>query len=732
MEILFGYAQDELVGHPLEILLPESRRVAHVAQRLRYMQTVRPRPMGSGLDLVGRRKDGSEFPADISLRPILIEHALHVMGAIRDLTAQRLAERERTHIAERLRLQDQLISMAHDAILICDPESYILSWNEGAEHLYGWTAQEAIGKVKYMLLQTRSPISQEEVEHALQEHGQWEGELIHICRDGRQVTVESRQVLTRDDQGVPTAILEINRDITKHRLLQRLHLQDQLISMAHDAILVRDLESHILSWNEGAEHLYGWTAQEATGKVKYTLLQTRFPISQEEVEHALQEHGQWEGELIHICRDGRQVIVESRQVLTRDDQGVPTAILEINRDITERRRLEHLEQKAHAERDARLHVLQLILDYLPSGVFLAQGPQLRLLMANQAMTDALGAEWQQGQLEDDLLRQHGIRFFTTDGRPLLLAETPARLAMASGEPVFHFQMVIRRPDGTHLPALLDAIPFEHLHHLPHLPQEIAGVITSEERVILVVYHDVTALKEAEALKDQFVSLATHELRTPVSVIAGYADLFLRRAAQGKHPLDEWQVSKLREMKQATQQLANLTEDLLDATRVQSGQFQLDLRPTDLLALTRGVIERLQTTTTHHQVLLHTTLAHLWATVDAFRIEQVLSNLLNNAIKYSPQGGPIEVTLEEERQTQEASFSVRDHGMGIPREQQPYLFRRFMRANNVRAAGIRGTGLGLYLCQELVERHGGHIYFKSEEGVGSTFFFSLPLTVSTES
>jgi PAS domain S-box-containing protein len=611
IETLFGYGQDELVGHPLELLLPEGRRVAHVVHRLRYMQAASPRPMGIGLDLVGRRKDGSEFPIDINLRPILIEQTLHVMGAVRGLTAQRLAEHERAHIAERLRQQDQLISMAHDAILVRDPEGRILSWNEGAEHLYGWTVQEAIGKVKY------------------------------------------------------------------------------------------------------------------------TLLQTRFPISREEVEHALEEHGQWEGELIHTCRDGRQVIVESRQVLACDDQGVPTTILEINRDITARRRIEHLEQKVHDERDARLHVLQLILDCLSSGVFLAQGPQLRLLMANKAMTEVLGAEWQQGQPGDDFLRQHDVRFFTTDGRPLLLADMPARHAMASGEPVFHSQMVIRRPDGSRLPILLDAIPFEHLHHLPHLFQEMTEVLTSEQRVVLAVYHDVTTLKDAEALKDQFVSLATHELRTPVSVIAGYADLCLRRAAQGKHLLDEWQVSKLQGIKQATQQLANLAEDLLDVTRIQSGQFQLDLHPTDLLALTRRVIERLQTTTTHHQVSLHTTLAHLWATVDALRIEQVLSNLLNNAIKYSPQGGPIEVTLEEERQTQEASFSIRDHGIGIPQEQQPYLFRRFMRANNVRTAGIHGTGLGLYLCQELIERHRGHIYFKSEEGVGSTFFFSLPLTMSTD-
>jgi len=137
------------------------------------------------------------------------------------------------------------------------------------------------------------------------------------------------------------------------------------------------------------------------------------------------------------------------------------------------------------------------------------------------------------------------------------------------------------------------------------------------------------------------------------------------------------------------------------------------------------VDRLQATTDRHPLSVHTSLAQLQATVDAFRIEQVLTNLLTNAIKYSPQGGPIEVTIEENAEAHEARFSVRDRGMGIPREQQAHIFERFVRADNVRATRISGTGLGLYLSRELVERHGGRIYFASEEGVGSTFYFTLP-------
>ncbi|HEX4715520.1 MAG TPA: PAS domain S-box protein, partial [Ktedonobacteraceae bacterium] len=411
-ETLFGYGRDELIGQPVELLLPEHLRAAHAALRAHYMQAPRTRPAGVGLDLVGQRKDGSRFPVEISLRPIRIEHTLHVIAAIRDMTAHREAERERMRISQRLRQQDKLLNLAYDAILMRDPEN------------------------------------------------------------------------------------------------------------------------RIVSWNEGAEHLYGWTAQEATGKVTHTLLPTRFPISREEVDHTLEEHGQWQGELTHTCRDGRQVIVESRQVLVRDEQGAPSAILEINRDATERHRLEHLEREARAEVDARLQVFQLILDRLPNGVFLVQGSHLRLLLANDAAAALWGAQWPRGQPQEEFFQQQGIQMLMANGQPLPPDDLAGKRAMASGEPVLHRQLVIRRPDGTRLPVMVDAIPFTNLSLLPRLPQEMASSLSSAERVVLVVYQDVSALKEAETLKDQFISLATHELRTPVTIVSGYADRLLARAARG--------------------------------------------------------------------------------------------------------------------------------------------------------------------------------------------------------
>lgn len=612
VETLFGYDRTELSGQLLEVLLPKRLRAGHMAQRLHYMNAPQARPMGMGLDLIGMRKDGSEFPIDVSLRPVLIGRDRYIVSALRDMTEQRQRELERIQLTELLRQQHRLINLSSDAILVISPDGDIRSWNRGAEELYGWKEQEVIGRVTFDLLSTRLP---------------------------------------------------------------------------------QPLE---------------------------TILQN------------LEQNGHWAGDLIHLCRDGREVIVESRWVLVRAEDGEPTAILEINRDVTESRRLERVEQEARAEMKARLDILQLILDRLSTGIFLVQGQQMRLILANRAAIDLLGAEWKQDQPLQDFVAQQHIRLASEDGRPLSLEHSVVNRVMQTGEPMLHHQQVIRRADGVSLPVMVDVIPLDLSHSFHRLPAEIAKLLTSSERVVLVVYQDVTVLKEAEALKDQFVSLATHELRTPVTVLAGYADLLLKHATKSEgQELDPAQRSKLLAMKEATHHLTRLTEDLLDVTRVQAGQFELHRSLTDLISLTRELVRRIQTTTDRHRLSLQTALGHLQASVDALRVDQVLSNLLTNAVKYSPQGGDVTVTIWQDQETGEACFGVRDSGMGIPKEEQARIFGRFVRAENARSACITGTGLGLYLCRELVERHGGHIWFESRENQGSTFFFTLPCDISGE-
>ncbi len=285
----------------------------------------------------------------------------------------------------------------------------------------------------------------------------------------------------------------------------------------------------------------------------------------------------------------------------------------------------------------------------------------------------------------------------------------------------------RRKDGTEVPVDISLSPLQ----LADTLYVLAAIRDITERRHLEE-RERAARQEAERLKDEFISIAAHELRTPLAILKGFAHMLLVQTARDKgSELVDWQVEALQGIDQATARLVELTEDLLDVTRLQAGRLTLHLEPTDLVALASRVVTRLQMTTQHHAISMHTPLEYLVVQVDPRRMEQVLSNLIGNAIKYSPEGGMIEVSVGEEAETKLALLRVSDHGIGIPAQQQSLVFGRFARADNARAHGIGGTGLGLYLCRELIERHAGRIWFESVEGQGSTFFVMLPIASDAE-
>ncbi|HXX78668.1 MAG TPA: PAS domain S-box protein [Ktedonobacteraceae bacterium] len=607
--MLFGYNIEELLNQRLEMLLPERLRETHSAHRETYFAAPRTRTMGAGLQLLGRHKNGTEFPLDISLRPIMKDDQLLTIGAIRDMTEQRHAEQVRMQQSEQLRLQAELIELAHDAILI------------------------------------------------------------------------------------------------------------------------RDSVSRVVFWNKGAQELYGWTPQEALGHIAHNLLKTRFPTSRSEIEEHLQENGRWEGELMHTCKDGRVVMIESRQMLMCDVQRQSTSILEINRDITERRRLEQVMQVVHTQAIARLDSFQQIIDALPSSIYLVYGSEARLLLANRAAANVWGAQWHVDQPMLEFLATNGIEIFDAQGHPQASKDFATLRAVRNRETVLQHQETIRRPNGSSLPVLVNSVVLGSSRWRDLIKEEAEPTahLTPQEPVALVSHQDVSALKEAEYLKDEFIGVAAHELRNPLAVLKGFAEMLAYQTARGKGPqLADWQKEAILEIDIATLRLDKLTEDLLDVTRLQAGRLALSREPTDLVALIQRMVMQRQMTTSKHVLTLDTACSSLIVIIDRARIEQVLTNLLSNAIKYSPQGGPIELSLHEEVEAHTSLLSIRDRGIGIPVEHQARIFGRFVRAENARTSEITGTGLGLYLSRELVERHGGRLWFESIEGEGSTFFLCLPL------
>jgi PAS domain S-box-containing protein len=674
---------------------------------------------------------------------------LLAMGAVRDMSGRRtLEQRVRTserQAQQRAALLEAIFEALPDAVFVLDAQGALTTVNTAAHTLLSRliapedrTRSVTDQLARLVMYDGRGqllPVEQWPAVRVLLGEvlpPERAAEIALATSDGDLRDTQVTGGPLYDANGQLTAAVMVLRDVTERQRMEQereqqtrqLRLQSQLLDLAHDAILVRDPQSRVLSWNQGAADLYGWSEEEARGRVTHSLLQTVFPMSLAQVDEQLERQGYWEGELLHTRKDGRLVVVESRHALVRDDRGQPQAILEINRDITRRRELEQQAQLAHAETAERLAFFQQLIDALPSSVYLIYGTEGRLLLANRAAAAQWGATWARDQPLGEFLERSGISITSPQGRPLALSELATLRAVQQGETIRHWQEVIRRSNQTSLPVLVNAVALSASEGWQLLRARTGALSTAQqeaaEAIALVVHQDVSVLKEAEYLKDEFISVAAHELRNPLAALQGFADMLLYQTARGRGPqLADWQQEALEMIEQATARLDKLTEDLLDVTRLQAGRLALSRKPTDLVDLVSQQVRQAQMTTQRHVLSFETTLSELLAEIDRGRIEQVLSNLLSNAIKYSPQGGPIEVVLRREDETHTALLSVRDHGIGIPESQQGRLFGRFVRAENARATAIAGTGLGLFLSRELVERHGGQLWFESTEGVAIT-------------
>jgi len=240
------------------------------------------------------------------------------------------------------------------------------------------------------------------------------------------------------------------------------------------------------------------------------------------------------------------------------------------------------------------------------------------------------------------------------------------------------------------------------------------------------------LQELDRLKTQFMSVASHELKTPVTAMSGFLQVALRRIKKrldtGHPDPNEWAVEQkaisdqLVIVQRQTTKLARLIDELLDVSRIQSGRVDFSSDEMDVRQLAVEVAERMQTTTASHTITVEPG-APVRIAADRDHLEQVLNNLIANAVKYTPDGGEITVRVGEEGG--QATISVRDTGIGIPPEELEAVFGLFYRSPDRRARDVGGMGLGLYISKEIVDRHGGRIWAESELGKGTTFQVRLP-------
>ncbi len=255
----------------------------------------------------------------------------------------------------------------------------------------------------------------------------------------------------------------------------------------------------------------------------------------------------------------------------------------------------------------------------------------------------------------------------------------------------------------------------------------ASAIKDKENKIIgcvVVFRDITKEQQIDRAKTEFVSLASHQLRTPLSSINWYAEMLLAGDA-GK--LNKEQKQFIDEIYAGNQRMVALVNALLNVSRLELGTFMIDPTPIDLKEMAQSVIKELEPGIKEKKLKITSLFDKKLKKInlDSGLTRMIFQNLLSNAIKYTPNKGSVKLTIKEEKKN--VLISVSDTGFGIPKDQQDKIFTKLFRASNVREKNTEGTGLGLYIIKSIVENSNGNIYFISEEKKGTTFFVSLPLS-----
>ena len=346
-ERIFGYTAEEMIGQPISLLAPPDRRdeMADILERVRRGERV------DHLRTLRRTKAGELIHASVTVSP-LRNPTGEITGAseiLRDITAQTEAE---TQFAEqRERLQVTLSSIG-DAVMATDTASRLSYLNPVAERLTGWTSAAAVGRPLEDVFRTINEESRQEAENPVSRvlrEGKIVGLANHtllVSNDGKEIAIDDSAAPIRGASGEIMGVVLVFRDITERREREKLlaaqaaELRQRSHLMEHVHCFVRDLEDRIVYWNPAAVELYGFSAEEAVGQVSHSLLKTVFPAPLEDVLAELRSSGQWDGELIHTRRGGDQVTVASHWALHRDENGRPVAVLEVNVDITDRKRAE--------------------------------------------------------------------------------------------------------------------------------------------------------------------------------------------------------------------------------------------------------------------------------------------------------------------------------------------------------------------------------------------------------
>jgi two-component system, cell cycle sensor histidine kinase and response regulator CckA len=383
-EKLFGYRRDELIDQPAEILISPHFRGQHSDQHSRFLAAFSERPTVAGLDLFGLRKDGSEFPAEIRLSPLDTQNGIFICSAIRDIS-------KRSRTEEDLRRLASIVAGSDDAIIGKRLDGIITSWNAGAERMYGYLANEAIGKPVSMLVPINRP---DEIPEVLERLKRGEivdhFETLRVRNDGKVFHIEITVSPIRDAMERIVGASSIGRDISERKRREGgLSRLAAVVESSDDAIIGKTLEGIIISWNAGAEHIYGYSAAEMVGKsMKILAPPDRCMEIVEILEKVKRGEKVRQFETIHMRKDGKQIQIALTISPIMDEMRQISGVSAIGRDITERKQMDVTIRKERDRAQQYLDIIDVIL--------LALDLEGRITLINRKGCSTLG--WEEREL----------------------------------------------------------------------------------------------------------------------------------------------------------------------------------------------------------------------------------------------------------------------------------------------------------------------------------------------
>jgi PAS domain S-box-containing protein len=458
-----------------------------------------------------------------------------------------------------------------------------------------------------------------------------------------------------------------------------------IIASSDDAIISKTLDSVITSWNDSAERIFGYTSAEMIGESIYKIIPEdrrdeepqilKRLIAGERIEH-------FETKRRH--KDGRLIDVSVTVSPVRDPQGHMVGLSKISRDISVSRRL--LQELEASETRFRF-----MLNAIPQQVWTAR-PDGTLDYVNQVVCDDFGFN------TNEIVGHGWQEFIHPDDLENCLDKWQQAL-LAGAEYAVEFRL--RFHDGAYHWHLARAVPFSE---------------GREIKLWLGTNTNIDPQKMNEQQKDEFLSIASHELKTPLTSIKAYNQVLQRITDTEKlKPF-------IKKSAEHIARLERLIADLLDVTKINAGKIHYVLEPMNMKTLLEDSIESIQQGISSHDIILESAPDIIYHG-DHLRLEQVVHNFLSNAVKYSPGGAKILVNGKVDHDN--IIVSVQDFGIGIARENLDRLFDRYYRVDNT-AMRFEGLGLGLFISAEILRQHGGSFWIESEQGKGSTFYFRLPL------